>query len=280
MRATVGACAFLDWVLSLQPRIPAARSLAWALHGLSTHPAVQTALHAELDGVLGPPSKAQRHVTSDDVSKLPYLSAVVNESMRLWPVAADGVFRIAPCDTVLPGGWFIRKGEVVRCGGYAAHTGAGFEGAFDKPRDFLPERWLPGAQQPTPEGFLPFAFGPRGCAGQTLAALQSACRAVNVARVPTTADASFSARGARPACARVRLHRSQGRRQCYLQNGAHAGACRRTAAHRHAARVNHGIGAEMYGSFASFSHLPRVGRRWWFTSSGASSPPTRLGHAC
>lgn len=79
--------------------------------------------------------------------------------------------REAPCDTVLPGGWFIKKGEVVRAGGFASHTGT-FPGGFANPLDFAPDRWLDGSTASEPAGFLPFSAGPRACAGQSMAQLQ------------------------------------------------------------------------------------------------------------
>lgn len=149
-----------------------AHTAAWALFCLATEPHAQNQLQIELDAAFGPPRAAAQSppLTAENVAALPVLGAVISESMRLFPVAAVGVVRVAPCDTLLPGGWLVRKGEAVRCGGFPAFCGE-FEGGFKKPREFRLERWLPGAP-PIPECWAPFASGPRGCAGQALAALQ------------------------------------------------------------------------------------------------------------
>lgn len=79
------------------------------------------------------------------------------------------MFRVADKDAVLPGGWLVKKGEILRIPLFAAFTGTGFPGSFSQPRVFLPERWLDGA--PPPPQFLPFSAGARDCVGQSLALL-------------------------------------------------------------------------------------------------------------
>src|SRR5690606_21759100 len=57
-----------------------AMSLAWTWHVLAQHPAVEEKLHEELDRVL-----QGRMPTRADLPNLPYLSQVVNETLRLYP---------------------------------------------------------------------------------------------------------------------------------------------------------------------------------------------------
>src|SRR5688500_7693443 len=59
-----------------------ALALSWAWYLLSQSPGAEAALHAELDETL-----AGRQPTMDDVPKLRFAEAVINESMRLYPPA-------------------------------------------------------------------------------------------------------------------------------------------------------------------------------------------------
>src|SRR6185503_11763656 len=52
---------------------------------LAEHPAVEARLHAELDGVLG-----AAPVEAADLERLPYLRAVLEETLRLYPPAWGG----------------------------------------------------------------------------------------------------------------------------------------------------------------------------------------------
>lgn len=151
---------------------------------MAERPGLQAAVQAELDGAFGgpppagaPDADALAGSGGGGCPRLPLLRACVAEAMRLYPVGADGAFRTALRDTALPGGWLVLKGESVSTAEFAAFTGS-YGGGFQRPREFLPQRWLPGGlpgQPAPPEHYLPFAAGPRDCPGQHLAALQVRC---------------------------------------------------------------------------------------------------------
>lgn len=92
-----------------------ANSVAWAIAALAAHPGAQAKVQAELDSMFGPPRRGEssKVITADAVAKCDFLFAVQNEAMRLNSVVAEGPFRICPEDTVIPGGWLIKKGEIV-----------------------------------------------------------------------------------------------------------------------------------------------------------------------
>src|SRR6185503_15895418 len=91
-----------------------ALALTWAWLLLARHPAEREALEAELATVLG-----GRLPTPDDVAKLPYTEAVLNETLRLRPPAyATG--REALRDTSIDG-TRIRKGRIVFVSMSATH---------------------------------------------------------------------------------------------------------------------------------------------------------------
>jgi cytochrome P450/NADPH-cytochrome P450 reductase len=68
-----------------------------------------TKLRAEIDDVLG-----DRMVTLDDIPKLPYLTAVIRETMRLFPPVTARVVVPIEDTTLLGGKYAVKAGEVLR----------------------------------------------------------------------------------------------------------------------------------------------------------------------
>jgi len=107
-----------------------------------------------------------------DVSKhpgLPFLSACVNETLRLHPPVPTNGPR-----EVLQGrggkviaGRFIPEGTHVFMPPYVYHRNPEY---FSFPDEFLPERWLNGSkfEKHNVSAYIPFSFGPANCAGKAL----------------------------------------------------------------------------------------------------------------
>ena len=108
------------------------------------------------------PEEADIHMTA--VSKLPYLSACIEEGMRLATPAPFSIARKTPADMTIAG-VKVPKGTSVGVPQYAAWH---IEQNFDQAMDFVPERWLDGTQFVAGEkkGFVPFGVGPRNCLGK------------------------------------------------------------------------------------------------------------------
>ena len=142
-----------------------ALTLAWTWYLLSENPAAETRLHEELRDVLGgrPPEVA-------DLARLPYLHAVVNEVLRLYPPAyLLARTAIAPFTI---GGYDFGPGETVLMSQWVMHRDSRY---YDEPDAFRPERWLDGLADRLPPGaYFPFGDGPRRCIGQGFAMLESA----------------------------------------------------------------------------------------------------------
>ena len=130
-------------------------------------------LHEELSGVLGgrPPTVA-------DLERLPYLQAVINEALRLYPPAyLLARTSIAP-STI--GGYDFPTGTTILMSQWVTHRDARF---FDDPDAFRPERWLDGLMGRLPAGaYYPFGDGPRRCIGQGFALLESALVTATIAQ--------------------------------------------------------------------------------------------------
>jgi cytochrome P450 len=139
--------------------------LSWTWYALSQDPAIEERLYEELHGVLGgrPPEVA-------DLQRLPYLQAVMNESLRLYPPAYIlARMAIEPCQI---GGYDIPLGTTILLAPWVTHRDPRF---FDDPETYRPERWLDGLAQRLPAGaYFPFGDGPRRCIGQGFALMEAA----------------------------------------------------------------------------------------------------------
>ncbi len=142
-----------------------AQMLAWTWYALSQSPQAEARLHEELDGVLGgrPPEAA-------DFPRLPYLQAVMNEILRLYPPAyITARENIEECQI---GGYEFLPGTTIIFSQWVAHRDPRY---YDDPDTFRPERWIEGLASRLPAGaYYPFGDGPRRCVGQGFALLEAA----------------------------------------------------------------------------------------------------------
>jgi cytochrome P450 len=141
-----------------------ALALAWTWYLLSNHPAVEARLHKQLREVLG-----GRMPEATDTARLPYLQAIVNESLRLYPPAPLLSRRsIVPCTI---GDYEFPANTTFIMSPWVLHRDRRF---FDDPESFRPERWLNGERlNPPPKAYFPFGNGPRRCIGEGFALLEA-----------------------------------------------------------------------------------------------------------
>ncbi|MGH7092228.1 MAG: cytochrome P450 [Stellaceae bacterium] len=134
-----------------------ANTLAWTWFLLSQAGEVEARLHAELDDALG-----GRLPTLTDLPLLPYTRAVVEETLRLYPpvpilgrqALRDEVIRNRP----------IPEGSLLLVVPWLLHR---HRRLWDRPDHYIPERFLPeNAAARQRYSYIPFAVGPRVCAGQ------------------------------------------------------------------------------------------------------------------
>uniref|UniRef100_A0A6V7M0G0 Cytochrome P450 n=1 Tax=Bracon brevicornis TaxID=1563983 RepID=A0A6V7M0G0_9HYME len=147
--------------------------MCFLAHMISIHPEVQKKIHDEIDDVL---ERCQGEVTYEAINSMPYLEAVMYETMRLYPVlpAVDRVcsqeFELPPA---LPGKKpvILKPGENVVLPVYALHRNPHY---FSDPDNFSPERFMedPKGMLNNP-AFLPFGVGPRMCIGNRFALLET-----------------------------------------------------------------------------------------------------------
>ncbi|KJZ69710.1 hypothetical protein HIM_10904 [Hirsutella minnesotensis 3608] len=108
----------------------------------------------------------QINITS--VQTLQYMSAVLNETLRMYPPVPSGIpRRICKSGNVVLG-QYVPEDTIVSIWQWSLYRNPAF---FSSPDDFLPERWLENATCATvsKKAFQPFSYGPRDCIGKYLA---------------------------------------------------------------------------------------------------------------
>lgn len=133
-----------------------ASALAWALYWIAFLPEVRSQLLAELTG-LGPDPDPLT------VARLPYLNAVCQETLRLYPIAINAFPRLVKQPTTLAG-YALEPGTIIFPSIYLAHHRPE---VYPEPKQFRPERFL--ERQYSPYEYLPFGGGDRRCIGSAFA---------------------------------------------------------------------------------------------------------------
>lgn len=176
---------------------------------LARKPTILSRLRAEIASQLNTneeTNKEEHHPrppTLEDLKSLPYLTACINETLRLYPIV-QGASRVAIRDTILPTGGgpqgtqpvLVPKGHLAIYHYFVMHQRADIWG--DDTLEFRPERWEERRQQQqsksggggggnassssssSPWDFLPFGGGPRNCIGQQFALLETRYTAVRL----------------------------------------------------------------------------------------------------
>ncbi|MFB6519808.1 cytochrome P450 [Streptomyces sp. NPDC056401] len=141
-----------------------ATSLAFSLHLLARHPELQDRARAEITAVLG-----DRTPGAADLDRLPYLTQVLKEAMRLYPAAPVlGRRSVAAAEV---DGHTIPAGADVIVAPWVTHRHPGY---WPDPERFDPDRFTPEAEAARPRyAWMPFGGGPRACIGQHFSMLES-----------------------------------------------------------------------------------------------------------
>eukprot|EP00049_Salpingoeca_infusionum_P015515 m.302929 g.302929 ORF g.302929 m.302929 type:complete len:312 (-) comp15890_c0_seq19:1608-2543(-) len=139
--------------------------LSWTIWELHKNPEALAILVKEIDEQL------QGNSPDYDVlqNKMPYLSAVLKETLRLNPSAPRGV-KCALNDDVLPDGTTVPAGATVL---YVPWVMGRLNSLWPNATAFQPERWLKMEQEPSPYHFLVFNAGARSCLGRHMAMLEA-----------------------------------------------------------------------------------------------------------
>ncbi len=134
-------------------------AMSWGLYWIHRLPDVRSKLLQELDTL--------EDSNPMDIFRLPYLTAVCNETLRIYPVAMLTFPRVVQAESVELLGSQLEPGTILVACIYLTHQR---EDLYPHPKQFQPERFL--HRQFSPYEFMPFGGGVRRCLGEALAAFE------------------------------------------------------------------------------------------------------------
>ncbi|KAF9263918.1 fatty acid hydroxylase [Marasmius fiardii PR-910] len=137
--------------------------MSFITYYLLKNPSTMRKLQAEVDEVLsGEPAQYQH------LSKMPYLTAVMREALRLVPTAPMRPVTPLEDTTLLNGKYAVKAGTILVVNTWMGHRDPAVWG--DDANEFRPERMLEGRFEALPpNSWQPFGFGMRGCIGRPFA---------------------------------------------------------------------------------------------------------------
>lgn len=135
-------------------------TLEWAMSLLLNHPKELQKLIEEIDGQVG----SSRLLRELDLNNLPYLRAVVYETLRLYPSVPLLVphFSSEKCTV---GGFEIPENTTLLVNAWAVHRDPT---AWEQPAEFKPERFEGVEGERDGTRFIPFGMGRRACPGAAM----------------------------------------------------------------------------------------------------------------
>ena len=149
-----------------------ANTFVYLLWAVLRHSRIQSRLRAELKDAFDDTDVP----TYSACSKMPYLQACINETLRLYPTIVATLPRTAIRDTSVLG-VNIPKGTIVGTQNFTLHRDPV---AFPDPEQFVAEGWLeesphektPEQEKAMKEAFVPFSIGSRKCVGINVAQME------------------------------------------------------------------------------------------------------------
>jgi cytochrome P450 len=150
-----------------------ANALSWSLYLLSQAPDVRERIEREVDAVLG-----ERAIAPDDLSRLVFTRAVIDEAIRLYP-PVPFMSRAAIAEDRI-GNLRIPKGSLVAIAPWVLHR---HRRLWEAPEAFDPDRFMPERRAAVDRfAYLPFGAGPRVCIGASFASQEAVVVLASVVR--------------------------------------------------------------------------------------------------
>ncbi|KAL6127035.1 hypothetical protein ACLB2K_075080 [Fragaria x ananassa] len=152
-------------------------ALSWFIYMMCKHLDIQDKIAREIREATGlnntsSADELAANLTKEALSKMQYLHAALNETLRLYP-AVPMIARGCFSDDTWPDGHSVRKGELVIIQPYSMGRMKFIWG--DDAEEFRPERWLDGNgnfKEESPFKFIAFNAGPRISLGRDYSYLQ------------------------------------------------------------------------------------------------------------
>ena len=140
-----------------------ATTSAWSLYQVHQQPEIREKLLRELDSLR---EQLGDKVSPLEIAQLPYLTAVCQETLRMYPVLPIIFPRIAKVPVTI-GGYQFEANTTLAPTVYLVHYR---EDLYPQAHQFQPERFL--EHQYSPAEYFPFGGGSRRCLGYALAQLE------------------------------------------------------------------------------------------------------------
>ncbi|KAG1671747.1 Cytochrome P450 9e2 [Nymphon striatum] len=140
-----------------------ASTLSMVSYNLAIYPECQDKLIKEID------IATEKHgkLTYDAISEMPYLKAVVKETLRLYSPAVR--LERQCTENYQLGSIFLKKGTLVGIPSYSIHHDAEY---WPDPETFDPERFMGDPNDINPYTYLPFGIGRRNCVAMRFAEME------------------------------------------------------------------------------------------------------------
>lgn len=132
-----------------------ANALTFTLHLLGSNPEVQQKVLDEITEI-----ESQTENIIEQLQKMTYTNAVLNESMRLYPPAWITDRQNLEDDSLAQ--FKIKKDTLIGVSFYELHRNPKY---WNNPDEFIPERFLGEQRKESMQYFYPFGAGPRMCIG-------------------------------------------------------------------------------------------------------------------
>ena len=140
--------------------VTTAWTLTVAMYHLTVNPEKMERLRAEIKEIMPDPHQPAK---LQQLERLPYLTAVIMESLRLSNGVSTRLARVASDRSIYFRDWEIPKGTPVGMTSTLIHQNPDI---YPQPLEFVPERWLdPNERQRLERYLVPFSRGSRQCAG-------------------------------------------------------------------------------------------------------------------
>ncbi|KAL0564092.1 hypothetical protein V5O48_017963 [Marasmius crinis-equi] len=137
--------------------------MSFMTYYLIKNPQTMRKLQAEIDEVVG-----GEPIQYQDLSKMPYLTAVMRESLRLAPTASGRAVTALEDTTLANGKYAVKAGTTLSVITWVMQRDLAVWG--DDANEFRPERMMDGKFEALPpNAWQPFGFGMRGCIGRPFA---------------------------------------------------------------------------------------------------------------
>ena len=159
-----------------------ASTLAYCLYELAANPEIQSRLYVEIQAAKKE-SNAKSLISHQTVQSLPYLDAVLSETLRKYPPAISIINRECSVDGYCLGpeanNLSLNRGDIVLFPVYSIHH---CEEYHSDPERFDPDRFYVKERRELirPYTYLPFGAGPRNCVGMRFALKEAKLGLANI----------------------------------------------------------------------------------------------------